>query len=134
MGARSATARTAGLRRVIGTRTGHQSTTGTALNAGFEEVAGPASIRLHVGAASGPSLASATRRSRSPHEWVVANRHAVERHRGRWIAVTPDGIVASSLDFDEVYELAERKGVRNPFVFKVPEPETLPRAVRARSR
>jgi hypothetical protein len=44
----------------------------------------------------------------------------LEKHKGRWVAVFQDQIVAVSDSAVEVKEEALRKGITDPLVFRVP--------------
>ena len=57
---------------------------------------------------------------RKTHLWITDNFDKINRYAGKWIAIGPEGILATSEDFDTVFEEAERKGETNPVVFKVP--------------
>ena len=65
-------------------------------------------------------------------EWVGRNLKKVQRFAGRWVAVTEHGIVANSLDFDDLYSKAKAQGVTNPLVFKVPAATRHPKVVSVR--
>jgi len=70
---------------------------------------------------------------RSAHEWVQAHPHDVLQHKGEWLAVTKDGIVATSLlGMDDIFKRAYKRGVRDPMVFKVPKDTTRKRVVSIR--
>ncbi len=55
------------------------------------------------------------------HKWIVEHSKELEKHRGKWIAVTKTGIVASSFSLKGVYKkapkallfLVPRKGEEN---------------------
>jgi hypothetical protein len=53
-------------------------------------------------------------------EWVQRNQAKIGKHKGKWLAVSRSGIVASSGDFDTVFVQARQRGIDNPLVFKVP--------------
>lgn len=53
-------------------------------------------------------------------EWVRRNFTRLKRHAGKWVAVSPQGLIAVSGDFDEVFRRAREQGIRVPLVFKVP--------------
>lgn len=62
-------------------------------------------------------------------EWVRQNGDKLRRHAGRWVAITAEGIVAHSDDFDEVYMKARRRGISNPLVLQVPKAFRQPKVV-----
>ncbi len=68
----------------------------------------------------GPSLPTARDKSVTANEWVQRNLSKIMRHRGKWVAINNNGIVATSDGFDEVFSKARNRGVTNPLVFKVP--------------
>lgn len=70
---------------------------------------------------------------RSASEWLSENRDKLSRFANRWIAITAKGVIAKSDDFDEVYALAQERGVLNPMVIKVPPRHRGPKAVSAHS-
>ena len=42
------------------------------------------------------------------HNWIVGHSRELEKHRGKWIAVTKTGIVASNIDLKKVHMKAPR--------------------------
>jgi hypothetical protein len=58
----------------------------------------------------------------SATEWIEHNRNKLLKYSGMYVAITHNGLVASSNDFDEVFLKARGKGAMNPLVFKVPKP------------
>lgn len=67
-----------------------------------------------------PSVPTTRGKPATANEWVQHNLDKVLRHRGKWVAISHNGIVATSVDFDEVFNKARNKGVSTPLVFKVP--------------
>lgn len=67
-------------------------------------------------------------------DWVQQNTDKLRRFVGRWVAVSPKGIIAASKDFDEVFLKSKERGVLNPLVFKVPQPTAGPRAVSSKGK
>lgn len=54
-------------------------------------------------------------------EWLSKHSKEVEKYSGKWIALKADkGIVASSKNLKEVIEIARKKNIKEPTVFKVP--------------
>ncbi len=54
-------------------------------------------------------------------EWLSVHSKEVEKHSGEWIALKADkGIVASGKNLREVMEIAKKKNIKDPTVFKVP--------------
>lgn len=53
-------------------------------------------------------------------EWVQRNQPKIGKYKGKWVAVSRSGVVASSRDFDTVFMEARQQGIDNPLVFKVP--------------
>jgi len=50
----------------------------------------------------------------------------LDRHRGRWVAVEGDKIIADAQSAQEVVRLANERGAADPIVFRVPlHPERL---------
>lgn len=78
--------------------------------------------------------AGGTKRSpQSAHEWVQSHPRQVLQHKGKWLAVSKDGIAAtSSKGMDDVFKRARAKGVRSPRVFKVPRDTDRKRVVSVR--
>ena len=68
------------------------------------------------------------------NDWVQRNTRKLQRYAGQWIAVTNHGVIASSTDFNQVYERARNKGIESPLVFKVSIPSKRRKAVSARSQ
>lgn len=68
--------------------------------------------------------------SRSRHwrelEWLETHREELEKHRGRWIVVQPDGIAASAESGEELYRRVQDLGLREPFVHFVSLPDPRP--------
>lgn len=81
--------------------------------------------RPRAGAASRP------RRTVTASQWAQENPSRLQRHRGKWVAISTSGIIANSEDFDTVFAQARLKGVDNPLVFKVPLTDK-PRVVSAK--
>lgn len=47
-----------------------------------------------------------------------------KRYQERWVAFdSEDKIIASDSKLDRLYKKAEKKGHRNPFVSKIPDPK-----------
>jgi len=45
------------------------------------------------------------------------------RYKEKWVAYGDDDkIIASDVNLDRVYKKAEKKGYKNPFVAKIPDP------------
>jgi hypothetical protein len=55
------------------------------------------------------------------HDWLASHPVEVSRHVGRWVAVTPGGIVASA---GSLRELLRKTAAlpRKPLLFQVPDP------------
>ena len=75
-----------------------------------------------------------TRAPKTADEWVRRNFAKIQKHPGKWVAVTSHGIVGVSTDFDEAYGKAKAKGIDNPLVFKAPSKGGRTRIVSARRR
>lgn len=63
-----------------------------------------------------------------PLAWIEANWAMLRGHAGEWVVLEVDptiGLVGFARNFAEAMTLANRRGVRSPFVAKVP-PENLP--------
>ena len=71
---------------------------------------------------------------RAAHRWVQENQSHVLKHRGKWVAITENGIVASNASLERTRELARAKGAGNPVVFKVPSQPRGMRIVSSRRR
>ena len=51
------------------------------------------------------------------HAWLVQNLLAIEQsHSGQWLAITEKGIIATSTDSLDVYELALEQGIANALI------------------
>lgn len=47
------------------------------------------------------------------------------KYKEKWVAYgANDTIIASDVKLDKVYKKAEKKGYKNPFVAKIPDPDT----------
>lgn len=80
------------------------------------------------------SVKAKARPPKTADEWVRRNFGKIQRHSGKWVAVTERGIVGTSKDFDETYAIAKAKGIINPLVFKVPSKDTRTKIVSNRKR
>ena len=51
----------------------------------------------------------------------------IRNHSDEWIALTPDHkkLIASGKSLDQALKIANKKGIKDPSVFKVPEVNTL---------
>ena len=67
------------------------------------------------------SLSIRPQKPTTPSEWLRRNAGKINRYAGQWVAITKSGIVASSSDFDQVFQQAKERGAPNPLVFKVPK-------------
>lgn len=53
-------------------------------------------------------------------EWISKHPQELEKHSGKWVAVTKDGIISSSESLKEAREKAKEKIKEEPLMFKVP--------------
>lgn len=72
------------------------------------------------------------RPTRPAHDWVQSNHDKLKRYRGRWVAVTEDGIVATGDNLDTVLKRARMRKAKDPLTFVVPSVVKLKRGVSAR--
>lgn len=120
-----------------------QTNTGTGVSQYLSARAGPISANMHAGTnvgrvahlvsnavlgyqstaftvKPGPSAPTTRDKPITANEWVQRHLDKVLQLRGKWVAISNNGIVATSDDFDEVFNKARGKGVSTPLVFKVP--------------
>ncbi len=64
----------------------------------------------------------------SAQGWLARHQNEVYgAYAGKWVAIGRFGVVAASVDFDEIYRRSKRAGLRDPVVFKVPTQDGLRR-------
>lgn len=53
---------------------------------------------------------------------VIDLSKIIKEYRNKWVALTPDNkkFVASAVSLSQVLSIADKKGVKNPSVFKAP--------------
>ena len=57
-------------------------------------------------------------------DWMEANLDKFEPHRGQWVVVEGEAIIAASPDYTEARASAVKQGVDRPFIFRIPEDDT----------
>ncbi|MBI2020096.1 hypothetical protein HYS94_01620 [Candidatus Daviesbacteria bacterium] len=53
-------------------------------------------------------------------KWIYKHPEIWSKYKGLWLAINSSGLIASSLNFDEVLKIARQKS-KIPFVFKIPQ-------------
>jgi len=54
-------------------------------------------------------------------EWMSKHQKEVSKYRGKWVAITLSGIVASGETIKEVREELSKKGIKEePMIMKIP--------------
>lgn len=54
--------------------------------------------------------------------WLNAHKEEMAKHRGEWVAVAPEGLVAFGEDFDVIADAARDHKPEQAVVFKMPIP------------
>ncbi len=53
-------------------------------------------------------------------DWIESHLDILSQHAGQWVAIGPDGIIASDPDILAVQELVRQKGAADPLFYQVP--------------
>ena len=59
--------------------------------------------------------------SHNEFDWIEAFANELSKHRGKWVALSSEGIVAASDSMKGVFEIAKSKGHDAPFILEIPE-------------
>ena len=119
-------------------RTTYQGNMSIDQGQGIDLTMGPVSdVSLHHGTQTAPPslIAPPRQKRRAPrtaNEWVERNLPKLQRHGGKWVAISEKGIQGISGDLDGAFHQAASKGVTNPLVFKVPRANAPRRVVSMR--
>lgn len=73
-----------------------------------------------LGAVSAPSRRAGSHR-KTEMDWLQANPELFAPHRGQWVVVEGERIVAASPEYAEARASALKQGVEVPFIFFIPE-------------
>ncbi len=61
---------------------------------------------------------------RKEYEFLASNSKLLSEHKGEWIAVVGEQVVAYGEDFDDVYDSAQ-KIAKEPVLLKIPKEEVV---------